>query len=160
MWWCWSCYISQWRSLKETFSNSFGKIGWLLSRRCWPIHYGHWASSVNCKTFKPCRKNSQWYWFSRGKLNSKFKINFCVWIFNTFFLFVKINEAFGAQTLACQKELKLDIEKLNVNGGAIAIGHPLAASGARITSHLVHELKWVFITFHYFLKYMHYFVSL
>jgi len=36
--------------------------------------------------------------------------------------------------------LKLDIEKLNVNGGAIAIGHPLAASGARITSHLVHEL--------------------
>lgn len=53
----------------------------------------------------------------------------------------KINEAFGAQTLACQKELKLDIEKLNVNGGAIAIGHPLAASGARITSHLVHELR-------------------
>lgn len=56
-------------------------------------------------------------------------------------LYPKINEAFGAQTLACQKELKLDIEKLNVNGGAIAIGHPLAASGARITSHLVHELK-------------------
>lgn len=55
-------------------------------------------------------------------------------------LIFKINEAFGAQTLACQKELNLDIEKLNVNGGAIAIGHPLAASGARITSHLVHEL--------------------
>ncbi|XP_050423244.1 3-ketoacyl-CoA thiolase, mitochondrial [Adelges cooleyi] len=54
---------------------------------------------------------------------------------------VEINEAFGAQTLACQKELKLDIEKLNVNGGAIAIGHPLAASGARITAHLVHELR-------------------
>ncbi|CAH1737786.1 unnamed protein product [Aphis gossypii] len=54
---------------------------------------------------------------------------------------VEINEAFGAQTLACQKELKLDIEKLNVNGGAIALGHPLAASGARITSHLVHELR-------------------
>jgi len=54
---------------------------------------------------------------------------------------VEINEAFGAQTLACQKELKLDIEKLNVNGGAISIGHPLAASGARITSHLVHELR-------------------
>ncbi|XP_050537568.1 3-ketoacyl-CoA thiolase, mitochondrial isoform X2 [Daktulosphaira vitifoliae] len=52
-----------------------------------------------------------------------------------------INEAFGAQTLACQKELKLNIEKLNVNGGAIAIGHPLAASGARITTHLVHELR-------------------
>lgn len=54
---------------------------------------------------------------------------------------VEINEAFGAQTLACQKELKLDLEKLNVNGGAIALGHPLAASGARITTHLVHELR-------------------
>ncbi|XP_046661280.1 3-ketoacyl-CoA thiolase, mitochondrial-like [Homalodisca vitripennis] len=54
---------------------------------------------------------------------------------------VEINEAFGAQTLACQKELKLDIEKLNLNGGAIALGHPLAASGARITGHLVHELR-------------------
>lgn len=54
---------------------------------------------------------------------------------------VEINEAFGAQTLACQKELKLDLEKLNVNGGAIALGHPLGASGARITTHLVHELR-------------------
>jgi len=54
---------------------------------------------------------------------------------------LQINEAFGAQTLACQKELKLDMEKLNVNGGAIALGHPLGASGARITTHLVHELR-------------------
>ncbi|KAL3285803.1 hypothetical protein HHI36_000326 [Cryptolaemus montrouzieri] len=54
---------------------------------------------------------------------------------------IEINEAFAAQTLACAKELKLDINKLNVNGGAIAIGHPLAASGARITAHLVHELR-------------------
>lgn len=54
---------------------------------------------------------------------------------------VEINEAFGAQTLACQKELKLDLERLNVNGGAIALGHPLGASGARITTHLVHELR-------------------
>lgn len=54
---------------------------------------------------------------------------------------VEINEAFGAQTLACQKELKLDMEKLNVHGGAIALGHPLAASGSRITAHLVHELR-------------------
>jgi len=54
---------------------------------------------------------------------------------------VEINEAFGAQTLACQKELKLDLEKLNVNGGAIALGHPVGASGARITAHLVHELR-------------------
>uniref|UniRef100_A0A0A9X037 3-ketoacyl-CoA thiolase, mitochondrial n=2 Tax=Lygus hesperus TaxID=30085 RepID=A0A0A9X037_LYGHE len=54
---------------------------------------------------------------------------------------VEINEAFGAQTLACAKELKLDMEKLNVNGGAIALGHPLGASGSRITAHLVHELR-------------------
>ncbi|KAE8745506.1 hypothetical protein FOCC_FOCC007767 [Frankliniella occidentalis] len=54
---------------------------------------------------------------------------------------VEINEAFAAQTLACAKELKLDMNKLNVNGGAIALGHPLAASGARITSHLTHELR-------------------
>ncbi|XP_034189597.2 yippee interacting protein 2 [Osmia lignaria lignaria] len=54
---------------------------------------------------------------------------------------VEINEAFGAQTLACAKELDLDINKLNVNGGAIAVGHPLAASGSRITAHLVHELR-------------------
>jgi len=54
---------------------------------------------------------------------------------------VEINEAFGAQTLACAKELKLDINKLNVDGGAIALGHPLGASGSRITAHLVHELR-------------------
>nr|UTI67612.1 3-ketoacyl-CoA thiolase [Kerria lacca] len=55
--------------------------------------------------------------------------------------FVEINEAFAAQTLACMKDLNLDINKLNVNGGAIALGHPLGASGSRITSHLVHELR-------------------
>ncbi|CAH1163593.1 unnamed protein product [Phaedon cochleariae] len=54
---------------------------------------------------------------------------------------IEINEAFGAQTLACVKDLKLDINKLNVDGGAIALGHPLAASGSRITGHLVHELR-------------------
>ncbi|XP_012522043.1 3-ketoacyl-CoA thiolase, mitochondrial [Monomorium pharaonis] len=54
---------------------------------------------------------------------------------------VEINEAFGAQTLACAKDLNLDLNKLNVNGGAIAVGHPLAASGSRITAHLVHELR-------------------
>jgi len=43
--------------------------------------------------------------------------------------------------LACAKELDLDLNKLNVNGGAIAVGHPLAASGSRITAHLVHELR-------------------
>jgi len=54
---------------------------------------------------------------------------------------VEINEAFAPQTLACQRELGLDMDKLNVNGGAIALGHPLAASGARITAHLVHQLR-------------------
>lgn len=54
---------------------------------------------------------------------------------------IEINEAFGVQTLACAKALDIDMNKFNVNGGAIALGHPLAASGARITGHLVHEMK-------------------
>lgn len=54
---------------------------------------------------------------------------------------VEINEAFGAQTLACAKELDIPLEKLNTCGGAIAIGHPLAASGSRISAHLVHKLR-------------------
>jgi acetyl-CoA acyltransferase 2 len=53
----------------------------------------------------------------------------------------EINEAFAAQYLACEKELGLDREKTNVDGGAIALGHPLGASGARLTAHLAHELK-------------------
>jgi acetyl-CoA acyltransferase 2 len=53
---------------------------------------------------------------------------------------VEVNEAFAAQYLAVEKELKLDREKTNVNGGAIALGHPLGASGARIATHLVYEL--------------------
>jgi acetyl-CoA acetyltransferase family protein len=53
---------------------------------------------------------------------------------------VEVNEAFAAQYLAVEKELGLDRNKTNVNGGAIAIGHPLGASGARITTHLVYEL--------------------
>ncbi|MEZ4448627.1 MAG: acetyl-CoA C-acetyltransferase [Nannocystaceae bacterium] len=54
---------------------------------------------------------------------------------------VEINEAFAPQYLACEKELGLDRERTNVDGGAIALGHPLAASGSRITAHLVHELR-------------------
>ncbi|XP_036322349.1 3-ketoacyl-CoA thiolase, mitochondrial-like, partial [Rhagoletis pomonella] len=54
---------------------------------------------------------------------------------------IEINEAFAAQTLACADALKLDVSKLNVNGGAIAMGHPLGASGARITGHLAHEMQ-------------------
>jgi len=54
---------------------------------------------------------------------------------------VEINEAFGAQAIACVRELGLDEEKLNVNGGAIAIGHPLGATGVRLTVTLARELK-------------------
>jgi acetyl-CoA acyltransferase 2 len=54
---------------------------------------------------------------------------------------IEVNEAFAAQYLSVEKELGLNREITNVNGGAIAIGHPLAASGARITVHLVNELK-------------------
>ena len=53
---------------------------------------------------------------------------------------VEVNEAFAAQYLAVESELGLDRSKTNVNGGAIALGHPLGASGARITTHLVYEL--------------------
>jgi len=52
-----------------------------------------------------------------------------------------INEAFAPQFLACQKTLKLPNERVNVNGGAIALGHPLGASGTRITANLVYELR-------------------
>ncbi|GAB6022139.1 3-ketoacyl-CoA thiolase, mitochondrial [Chamberlinius hualienensis] len=54
---------------------------------------------------------------------------------------VEINEAFAAQYLAVEKELGLDPSKTNVNGGAIALGHPLGATGSRITSHLAHQLR-------------------
>ncbi len=54
---------------------------------------------------------------------------------------VEVNEAFAPQYLACEKELGLDREKTNVNGGGISIGHPLGASGARITTHLAYELR-------------------
>lgn len=54
---------------------------------------------------------------------------------------VEVNEAFAPQYLAVEKDLGLDREKTNVNGGAIALTHPLAASGARITIHLLHELR-------------------
>lgn len=54
---------------------------------------------------------------------------------------VEVNEAFAAQYLAVQKELGLDPTITNVNGGAVAIGHPLGASGARVTITLAYELK-------------------
>ncbi len=54
---------------------------------------------------------------------------------------VELNEAFASQSLACQRELGIDHDKLNVNGGAIAIGHPLGASGARLIGTLARELR-------------------
>jgi acetyl-CoA C-acetyltransferase len=53
----------------------------------------------------------------------------------------EINEAFAAQVLACQDDLKIPDEKLNLNGGAIALGHPIGATGARILVTLIHQLK-------------------
>ena len=54
---------------------------------------------------------------------------------------VELNEAFAAQVLACLKELPIDPDKLNVNGGAIALGHPLGCTGAKLTATLLHEMK-------------------
>jgi acetyl-CoA C-acetyltransferase len=54
---------------------------------------------------------------------------------------VEANEAFAAQALAVVHDLKLDMEKTNVNGGAIALGHPIGASGARILTTLIYEMK-------------------
>ena len=54
---------------------------------------------------------------------------------------VELNEAFASQSIACVRDLKLDINKVNVNGGAIAIGHPLGCSGVRISATLLHEMK-------------------
>jgi len=54
---------------------------------------------------------------------------------------IEINEAFAAQSVACINELELDMGKVNVNGGAIALGHPLGCSGSRIVTTLVHEMQ-------------------
>jgi 3-oxoadipyl-CoA thiolase len=54
---------------------------------------------------------------------------------------VELNEAFASQSIACIHDLGLDLEKVNVNGGAIAIGHPLGCSGARISTTLLYEMK-------------------
>ena len=54
---------------------------------------------------------------------------------------IELNEAFAAQALACMRDLQLDPSKVNVNGGAIALGHPLGCSGSRITATLLHEMR-------------------
>jgi acetyl-CoA C-acetyltransferase len=54
---------------------------------------------------------------------------------------IEVNEAFAAQVIACQRDLSLDMAKVNVNGGAIALGHPIGATGARVVTTLLHEMK-------------------
>ena len=54
---------------------------------------------------------------------------------------IELNEAFAAQVIACARELPIDLARVNVNGGAIALGHPIGATGARITTTLLHEMK-------------------
>jgi len=54
---------------------------------------------------------------------------------------VELNEAFAAQVIACDRDLQFDHDRLNVNGGAIALGHPIGCTGVRITTTLVHEMK-------------------
>jgi acetyl-CoA C-acetyltransferase len=54
---------------------------------------------------------------------------------------IELNEAFASQSIACIHDLGLDLQKINVNGGAIALGHPLGCSGARISTTLIHEMK-------------------
>lgn len=54
----------------------------------------------------------------------------------------QINETFAVQVLASAKELKVDLSKVNVNGGALAIGHPVSATGARMVTNLVYELRY------------------
>lgn len=60
---------------------------------------------------------------------------------------IELNEAFASQALQCAKDLDLSMEKVNVNGGAIALGHPLGASGARILTTLVHEMVRIRATY-------------
>jgi acetyl-CoA acyltransferase len=54
---------------------------------------------------------------------------------------IELNEAFAAQVLACLRELPINLERLNVNGGAIALGHPLGCTGAKLTTSLLHEMR-------------------
>jgi acetyl-CoA C-acetyltransferase len=55
--------------------------------------------------------------------------------------FIELNEAFAAQVIACERELKFDRERVNVNGGSISLGHPIGASGARVVVTLLHQMR-------------------
>ena len=54
---------------------------------------------------------------------------------------VELNEAFAAQVIACLRELPIDPDRLNVNGGAIALGHPLGCTGAKLTATILYEMR-------------------
>jgi acetyl-CoA acyltransferase len=54
---------------------------------------------------------------------------------------VEMNEAFAAQVLACLRELPIDLDRLNVNGGAVALGHPLGCTGSKLTATILHEMQ-------------------
>lgn len=80
-------------------------------------------------------------WFTTAPVSSANKLLSKTGLTLADFDLIEENEAFAAQTLAVIKELSLDSTKVNVNGGAIALGHPIGASGARILTTLVHALK-------------------
>jgi acetyl-CoA acyltransferase len=54
---------------------------------------------------------------------------------------IELNESFSSQIIACLRELPIDSERLNVNGGAIALGHPLGCTGAKLTATILHEMR-------------------
>jgi len=54
---------------------------------------------------------------------------------------IELNEAFAAQVIACERELKFDRERVNVNGGSISLGHPIGCSGARVVVTLLHQMR-------------------
>ncbi|MEI3611184.1 3-oxoadipyl-CoA thiolase [Pseudogracilibacillus sp. SO30301A] len=76
-----------------------------------------------------------------GPINSTKKLMQKTGLSASDFDLIELNEAFASQSIECIKQLGLDLDKVNVNGGAIALGHPLSASGARILTTLVHEMK-------------------
>ncbi|MBK9974683.1 MAG: acetyl-CoA C-acyltransferase [Planctomycetes bacterium] len=76
-----------------------------------------------------------------GPVPATQKLNTQLGIKNSDYELVELNEAFAAQVLACQRELKFDPARLNVNGGAIALGHPIGNTGARLITTLAHAMK-------------------
>ncbi|MCC6573679.1 MAG: thiolase family protein [Planctomycetes bacterium] len=76
-----------------------------------------------------------------GPLPATAKLNSKLGLTNADYDLFEVNEAFAAQVLACDREMKLPRDKMNVNGGAIALGHPIGNTGARLVTTLVHEMK-------------------